>query len=101
MRKRAKLDVNHLEIVATLRKCGATVVSLASVGSGVPDLLVGYSGQTCLMEIKDGDKPPSQQKLSEDQLRFHAEWRGGPLVVVNSVDAALRILKVMHGIQSV
>ena len=100
MRKRAKLDVNHLEIVATLRKCGASVVSLASVGGGVPDLLVGYARQTCIMEIKDGDKPPSQRALTEDQLKFHRDWRGGMLVVVDSVDAALRVLKVMHGNQS-
>ena len=64
MRKRAKLDVNHLEIVATLRKCGASVVSLASLGDGVPDLLVGYRGKTALVEIKDGDKPPSQRELT-------------------------------------
>lgn len=101
MRKRAKLDVNHLEIVATLRGCGATVISLANVGGGVPDLLVGYSGQTCLMEIKDGNKPPSQTRLTTDQLYFHKHWRGGPLVVVDSIDAALRVLKVMHGNQSV
>ena len=54
MRKRAKLDVNHLEIVATLRKCGASVVSMASLGGGVPDILVGWNSRTCLMEIKDG-----------------------------------------------
>ena len=95
MRKRAKLDVNHLEIVATLRKCGASVVSMASLGGGVPDLLVGWNGRTCLMEIKDGNKPPSQRKLTEDQMQFHREWRGGSIAIVDSVDAALRILKIM------
>ena len=95
MRKRAKLDVNHLEIVATLRKCGASVVSMATLGGGVPDLLVGYNGRVCLMEVKDGTKPPSQRQLTEDQMRFHREWRGGSIAIVDSVDAALRILKIM------
>ena len=95
MRKRAKLDENHHEIVATLRKCGATVVSLAAVGAGVPDLLVGWNGRTCLLEIKDGSKPPSQRKLTEDQMRFHRDWRGGSIAIVDSVDAALRVLKIM------
>lgn len=95
MRTRGKIDANHNDIVLALRKCGASVVSLAGVGEGVPDLLVGFRGVTCLVEIKDGTKPPSQRKLTEAQIRFHSEWNGGTLSIVDSVDAALRILKVI------
>ena len=91
----AKIDANQPAIVAALRKAGATVQSLASVGNGVPDLLVGIAGKTMLMEIKDGAKPPSARRLTPDQLEWHAAWRGGTLAVVDSPEAALRALGVM------
>ena len=91
----AKIDANQEAVVTALRTAGATVQSLASVGKGVPDLLVGYKGQTLLMEIKDGFKAPSARLLTEDQLRWHGSWKGGSLAVVDSPDAALRILGVL------
>lgn len=95
MRRAARIDANQEQIVSALRAAGATVQSLAGVGVGVPDLLVGYQGKTLLLEIKDGKKPPSERRLTEDQLKWHGAWRGGPLAVVDSVDAALRTLGVM------
>jgi hypothetical protein len=91
----ARVDQNHDQVVTALRAAGATVQSLAGVGKGVPDLLVGYKGQTMLMEVKDGFKPPSKRVLNEDQLRWHGSWNGGALAVVDSPDAALRILGVL------
>lgn len=95
MRKYGKLDANHNEIVNALRSCGATVISLASVGNGIPDLLVGFNGRTCLLEIKDGSKPPSHQTLTDAQLDFISKWRGSSIAIVNSVDSAIRVLGVM------
>ena len=94
--KAARIDRNHVEIVAALRKAGAFVFSLAGVGKGVPDLLIGYCGKTALIEIKDGAKPPSARRLTPDQLAWHGSWLGGTLAVVDSVDAALRVLAVMR-----
>ena len=91
----AKIDANHEAVVLALRAAGATVQSLAGVGKGVPDLLVGYQGQTLLLEVKDGHKPPSKRALNEDQLRWHGRWNGGALAVVDSPDGALRILGVL------
>ena len=91
----AKIDANQEQIVTALRAAGATVQSLAGVGKGVPDLLVGYQGQTLLLEIKDGRKPPSARLLTEDQLRWHGSWKGGALAVVDSPDAALRMIGVL------
>ncbi|NBT69102.1 MAG: hypothetical protein EBT78_15220 [Betaproteobacteria bacterium] len=82
-----KVDLNQMEIVATLRKIGATVQSLASVGNGCPDLLVGFNGINYLMEIKDGDKMPSAQKLTPDQVKWHIEWRGEVHIVRSIYDA--------------
>ena len=88
----ARIDANHEQVVSALRAAGASVQSLAGVGKGVPDLLVGFQGKTMLMEVKDGKKTPSERRLTEDQLKWHGAWRGGPLAVVDSVDAALRML---------
>jgi hypothetical protein len=47
------------------------------------------------MEVKDGKKPLSERKLNDDQLRWHGAWNGGPLAVVDNVDAALRMIGVL------
>jgi len=91
----ARIDANHEQVVSALRAAGASVQSLAGVGKGVPDLLVGFQGKTLLMEVKDGKKTPSERRLTEDQVRWHGAWRGGPLAVVDGVDAALRMLGVL------
>jgi Holliday junction resolvase len=91
----ARVDANHEEVVTALRAAGATVQSLASFGKGVPDLLVGFQGKTLLMEIKDGQKSASRRELSEDQIKWHGAWRGGPLAIVDGPEAALRMLGVL------
>lgn len=88
MRRAAKVDANQAQIVADLRKVGCTVIPLHAVGGGVPDLLVGFQGRNVLLEVKDGRKPPSKRKLTEDQVEFHEGWRG-QVAVVDTVKAAL------------
>ena len=95
MRRAAKIDANQTQVVEALRAAGATVQSLAAVGQGVPDLLVGFQGKTLLIEVKNGRKPPSQRQLTEDQLKWHGAWRGGPVAIVDGPDAALRMLGVL------
>ena len=95
MRRAARTDQNHEEIVKALRDVGATVQSLAAVGHGVPDLLVGFCGQTILIEVKDAKQPPSKRRLTEDQIRWHGAWCGGPVAVVDGIEAALRVLGVV------
>jgi hypothetical protein len=93
MRKAAKTDSNQNEVVTALRAIGASVQSLAATGKGVPDLLVGYRGINYLLEIKDGNKMPSAQKLTIDQEHWHSLWRGS-VHIVNSTNQALKILNV-------
>lgn len=96
MRRAAKIDDNQTAIVRALRSAGATVCSLAAAGNGIPDLLVGHAGRTALMEVKDGQKPPSARRLTPDQEQWRREWTGGTLALVNDVESALRVLKVME-----
>jgi hypothetical protein len=79
-----RTDSNHAEIVTALRQCGATVHSLANVGGGCPDLLVGFRGVNYLLEVKRPGK-----KLRQNQRKWHDDWRGGA-VVVRSIDDALQ-----------
>lgn len=89
MRRAARTDANHAEVVKVLRAGGCSVQSLAAVGDGCPDALVGRRGRNYLVEIKDGTKPPSARKLTPDQVKWHADWRGD-VVVLDSVGAALQ-----------
>jgi hypothetical protein len=84
MRRAARVDTNHAAIVAALRAAGASIVSLASLGHGVPDLLVCGAGWCRLIEIKT-----PTGKLTSDQVAFAAHWQGPPVVIVRSVDEAM------------
>ncbi len=92
MRYANRIDANQGRIVEALRGAGA-FVRIVTQGDGIPDLLVAYRGVTILMEVKDGDKPPSARKLTEAEQKFFDEWTGGMLVIVNSAQEALEILK--------
>lgn len=91
----AKVDRNQPEIVVALRKAGATVQPLHTVGNGCPDLLVGYCQRTALVEVKDGRQKPSDRRLTPDQESWHRDWNGGTLAVVTDVEGALRVLATM------
>ena len=66
-----KIDNNQTEIVEALRSVGATVQSIANIGKGCPDLLVGYRYKNYLMEIKDG-----LNKLTKHEELWQSKWMG-------------------------
>lgn len=84
-----KVDKNQKDVVKALRDYGAQVILLHTVGSGIPDLMVCYADQTILMEVKDGP----DKKLTPQQITLFANWKGGPLHRVNSVQEAIEVLK--------
>jgi hypothetical protein len=91
MRRDARTDANQGEIIDALRGVGASVEPLHFVGRGVPDILVGWRSDNYLMEIKDGNKPPSKRALTPDEERWHQMW-AGQVVIVESVDDALKAI---------
>ena len=91
MRRAARIDANHQEVVKLLRACGASVQALASIGAGVPDLLVGFRGRNVLLEVKDGAKKPSARKLTPDEKDWHAKW-AGQVCTVKSPQEALKVV---------
>lgn len=87
MRRAAKLDANQAAVVALLRAHGCSVQSLASVGGGVPDLLVGFRGVNVVIEVKDGEKAASARALTREQVAWHRGWAGQAAVVLGPVQA--------------
>jgi hypothetical protein len=93
-----RVDANQEQVVTALRAYGATV-RVVTQGDGLPDLLVGYTNPdsltkyTLLLEVKDGNKPPSARKLTPAEEKFFFEWTGGLLAVVESAEEAIDILK--------
>jgi hypothetical protein len=51
-----------------------------------------YRGANILVEIKDGDKPPSKRKLTKDEKEWHAEWTG-QVTIWESIHQASQELK--------
>jgi len=86
MRLKARRDANHKEIVDYLHRIGFSVLDLAAVGHGCPDVLVGMASQNILCEIKDGNKPPSARQLTPDQVEFISTWHGKVIVITSTAD---------------
>jgi hypothetical protein len=87
MRYAARRDTNHAEIRDGLRRCGFSVFDAGGVGGSLPDLIVGAHGTTFLMEVK-----AYGGKVSDGQSKFSADWRGGPAVVVRTLEDALGVI---------
>jgi Holliday junction resolvase len=81
MRQAPKLDSNQLEIVNALRGRGASVQSLAAIGRGCPDLLIGIHGINIVAEVKAHKAGTVAGEPNPDQARWIAEWRGVAVVI--------------------
>jgi len=83
-------DSTEPGIVAVLEAAGARVFRIQeSNPSGFWDLVVGYQGETLLLEVKGPDGA-----LEVTQKRTHADWNGGPHFVVETETQALAALRV-------
>lgn len=91
MRIASRVDANQPKIVKALRELGCSVQSMAAIGKGCPDLLVGYRGRNIIMEIKDGDKFPSERRLNPDQQIWHEDWKG-QVDKVENIEQAKKLL---------
>ncbi len=89
-------DINEAAIVAALELAGAAVQKLD--GTGVPDLLVSYQGVLTLLEVKRplGAKGGKHNHghggigdLTSAQVKWFAQWKGKPAVVVRNENEAL------------
>lgn len=83
--RHGRRDSTHAAIRKALRDFGVSVRDTADLGDDFPDFVCGRAGVTYLLEAKapDGDERDGQTKA-------RTEWRGGPWIVVRSVDEALQ-----------
>jgi len=81
MRWGARGDANVTAIVEMFRALGCSVEFVVPRRAGVPDLLVGCSGTTHLVEVKT-----PTGKLRVTQVEWQQSWRGERPMVVRSVD---------------
>lgn len=88
MRRAHRIDDNQARIVAVLRAIGCSVHDTSALGGGFPDLVVGRNGRNYLIELKDGDKPPSRQSLTGPEAVWHDGWKGH-VAIVNDAATAL------------
>jgi hypothetical protein len=93
MRRAAKIDDNQNRIVSGLRRMGASVLVVSQLKNCF-DILVGWKGDNFAFEIKDGDKPPSQRKLTEGEKKFFDEWNGQVAVIESLEDAIKKLYKI-------
>ncbi len=93
MRYASKIDANQPEIVKALRKAGATVLITSQLKNAF-DILIGYQSSIYIVEIKDGNKPPSQRKLSpgEQKCKTDFERVGCNYNVITSIEEALKLI---------
>ena len=86
-----RVDANQKQIIHTFIALGASVLNLSRVGEGCPDILIGYKNQSVLCEIKANEKKP----YTEPQVKFMQNWRGGAVSRIDSVEAAIRLIKML------
>lgn len=86
-----KVDENHSLIVKTLRQLGCSVFDASKVGRGFPDLVVGKNNKTVLVEVKVDEKA----KWTVTQKLFMLNWKGSAIVRIDSVDGAIRLVKML------
>lgn len=86
-----RVDDNQKEIVGIFRSLGASVQILSDLGKGCPDLVVGIFGKNYLVEVKNGKKPPSGQKLTDKEQLFFSTWKG-QVCIIKSGDEAWKFI---------
>ena len=86
-----RVDSNHSDIVKTLRDLGCSVFDTSRVAGGFPDLVVGRNNKTVLVEVKADEK----SKFTPAQELFMMNWLGSTVVRIDSVDSAIRLVKLL------
>jgi len=90
-----RVDDNQPDIVKALRGCGCSVAITSNLGEGFPDIVVGICGKNYLIEIKNGDLPPSARKLTDDEREFMQGWCG-QYSIIESVGEAIKFVSAVR-----
>jgi len=89
-------DHNQKEIVEALRQGGAAILDLSDIGNGAPDLLVSFSGELYLVEIKNPNTFYGKKGFNKLQQKWSDEWAGRKPIILTSVDEAIKWMNVQR-----
>ena len=81
MRRAARTDANHKEIINAFRAIGFSIFDTSKLGQGFGDCVIARSDLTAIVEIKDGAKAASQRRLTKPEQGFKDAWRGKYFIV--------------------
>jgi hypothetical protein len=89
-----RVDENSSAIVSAIRSVGAEWISTSGDPTIGFDGLVLWRGHVLICEIKDGSKPPSQRRLTENERKRQAqcESRGIAYLILTSPDHAVDLI---------
>jgi hypothetical protein len=77
MRRGARTDGKHAEILADLRSAGFSVADTHALGKDFPDAAIARRGICALLEIKTPrGRKTAEQRLSDGQSEFAKTWNG-------------------------
>lgn len=87
-----KVDSNQKRVMQLCRQIpGVSVVTIHTLGKGVPDLILGYKGKNYLIELKDGAKSESRKQLTNDEKEFHDKWQG-QICIAEGIEDILKLI---------
>ena len=88
MRTACRKDRNHNAISTVFRQFGFTVINTSAFSGKMLDLVV-YIGDYHFqfIEVKDGSKPPSARKLTDDEVAFMRTHHGHCTVIESEEQA--------------
>jgi hypothetical protein len=95
MRRAARVDGNHKEVMGHFRSLGFMVHDISQL-KNCADLVVSGYGRTLYVEVKDGSKPPSARRLTGGELLFMEQvLRHNPdgYVIVESLEDVNNLYK--------
>lgn len=90
-RRKNRKDANHRDLVNFFRKAGAIVDDVSDLPGLGYDIIVCFAGETVMVEIKDGSKPPSARRLTESEEAAKARW-GKKFAVIEDEEQAKGLL---------
>lgn len=80
-----RVDRNQPEIVNYFRCLGYSVLIISQL-KNCCDIVVSKDKKTAMIEIKDGEKPPSARKLTEGENKFQDSWQGLYYIITSVED---------------
>ena len=88
---RTHVDKNQNEIIKAFEQCGCSVLNCARIGSGFPDLVVGFQGNNYLVEVKNPANSYGKKGLNSNQIEWANNWPS-PVLVARTLDDVVRFV---------